>query len=200
MSALNSRDLNRCVARLPDAVVTAMTEAPGRVFVAGGFVRCAVTGEEIADVDLFVPTSEEAAVLAAKLGGPMALTDNATTLLGFNPPIQIIRRWAYATAEDLIAAFDFTIAAAAVWNDGTGWRSVCHADYYADVAARRLVYLRLADNTTGGSLNRAFKFARRGYHIPAESLGDLVADVAAPGSAEVRQRVSNRLAEARVSA
>ena len=90
-------------------------------------------------------------------------------------------------------SFDFTIARAAIWWASTGtlvdnvaktetpqgvWRSTCDERFYPDLAARRLVYcspVRIEE--AGGSLLRVLKFYQRGYNIPMDSLGAVLARI-----------------------
>jgi hypothetical protein len=85
-----------------------------------------------------------------------------------------VGRWPLDTAEKIIAHFDFTICAAAVWWDDLNriWKSQVHQDFYADLDRQRLVYT--GSEEPGGSLLRAFKYSRRGYHIFADSIAEIV--------------------------
>ena len=177
---LSSHDLMWCAQRLPKKLVTLMKANPSDVFIAGGFVRSCVTNEKINDIDLFVPSKEVADRLALVLVDnderKIHRSLNALTIRRMGPALQFIHRWTYAQPADCIASFDFTIASAAIWWTGTNWTSVCHADFYADLAARRLVYLSpLRNEDAGGSMLRVLKFYQRGYRIPLDSLGAVLA-------------------------
>ena len=103
-------------------------------------------------------------------------TENAFTAKGTHPMVQAIHRWTFSTPEDAIQSFDFTIAKAAIWHDGLSWRSICHPDYYADLAAKRLVYTSpVREESPGGSLLRVLKFYQKGYRIPLVSLAAVIA-------------------------
>jgi hypothetical protein len=92
------------------------------------------------------------------------------------PPVQIIHRWTYERPEDLIESFDFTVAKSVVWFDGKEWKSLTHDDFYADLAAKRLVYTKPQRNEdAGGSLLRVLKFYQKGYRIPLDSMAAVVA-------------------------
>lgn len=180
MTTLHPRDLDWCVRRAPQRVREAMQANPGRLFLAGGFIRSCIANEKVNDVDLFVPSHNDAERLALDLAGGdearLYRTENALSVRGLGPMVQVIHRWTFDRPEDAIASFDFTIASAALWHDGAQWCSTCHPDYYADLAARRLVYLSPArEGEPGGSLLRVLKFYQRGYRIPLDSLGAVLA-------------------------
>lgn len=176
---LNHHDLLWCVRRLPKSVVALCKKNPGAVFIAGGYIRSCIANEPVNDIDVFAPSVEAANRYACDIAGPdgkIHRTDNALTIVGMRAPVQIIHRWTFATPQDCVASFDFTIASAAFWWNGTAWDSVCAEFYYADLAAKRLVYLRPARNEdAGGSILRVLKFYQRGYRIPLDSLGAVIA-------------------------
>lgn len=177
---LSPYDLQFVLLRLPKLVLESMQANPGKLFLAGGFIRSVITNEKINDVDLFATDAVTAGGLAMVLAeqDPKRIykTDNAFTIRGFNPSVQIIHRWAFATPTECTESFDFTIAKAAVWWDGDKWESTCHPEYYADLASKRLVYTQpLRNEEAGGSLLRVLKFYQRGYRIPLGSLGSVIA-------------------------
>ena len=56
------------------------------------------------------------------------------------------------------------------------WCSACDPRFYADLAAKRLVYRSPERNEdAGGSMLRVLKFYQRGYRIPLDSLGAVIA-------------------------
>lgn len=178
---LLKEDLDWCVRRLPKAVMVALKKNKNKVFVSGGFIRSCISNEEINDVDLFVNSKDEANKLANKLNVEpdrykIHETDNAFTVLGHLHTIQIIHKWTFDCPESCIDSFDFTIAKSAIWSDGENWRSICDKRYYIDLAAKRLHYTcpeRIEE--AGGSLLRVLKFYQRGYRIPLESMGKVIA-------------------------
>lgn len=183
-TTLAPHDLLWCVRRLPRPVVALCKAHPGSVFIAGGYVRSRVASEPVNDIDLFVRNADDARALALDLAGgdsPEAasrlhVTNNAITVKGTRPSVQLIHRWTFDTPADALASFDFTIACAALWWDGERWASACHRNYYADLAGRRLIYTSPSRNEdAGGSILRVLKFYQRGYRIPIDSLGAVVA-------------------------
>lgn len=205
MAELRDIDLNWIARRLPVPVVKAMQSRAGRCFLAGGFIRATIAGEEPKDIDLFVPTYNEAMELATQLFGADAMTggrgpgavlrsDFAYTGTVEGVTVQVIHRWTFASPADVLSHFDFTVARAAVWWDipkaSTGiddfsfvegeaeWAGECDDAFYPDLAAKRLVYTTPADPEPGGTMLRLLKFAARGYRMPLNSLGGLLGTLA----------------------
>lgn len=180
MPKLNNYDLLFAVRRMPNPLKDLMKKNPGKIVVAGGFIRSVITGEEVQDIDLFTNAPENAPIFANELvanGKNWSLykTDNAITIRGSRPTLQIIHRWTFPTPESILPSFDFTIAKAAIWFQD-GWKSLCDDNYYADLAAKRLVYTNpIRDEAAGGSMLRVLKFYQRGYRIPLDSLSDVIA-------------------------
>lgn len=193
LSVLNSNDLNWCLHRLPKRVKSLMQEYAGQLVMAGGFIRACIANEHINDVDLFPASKELAQVMALKLAGGdlkgIHETENAYTVSRHLPmSVQFIHRWIFYQPEDILPSFDFTIAQAAIWFEATAfdgqngkvidgrWKSLCSDQFYPDLAAKRLVYLQpIRNEDAGGSMLRVLKFYQRGYRIPIDSLGAVIA-------------------------
>lgn len=179
MAQLDKYDLNFSVNRLPKKLFEIMkrVEWYGKIFVGGGFIRGIIAGEKINDVDLFVQSKEDAALLSGLLAekpSDLVKTDNAYTIKG-RLPIQIIHRWVFEKPEDVSMSFDFTVCCAVVFFDGKVWGSFCCDRFYIDLSARRLVYRSPERNEdAGGSMLRVLKYYQRGYRIPLDSLGAVV--------------------------
>jgi hypothetical protein len=161
-----------------------MKEAGDDLVLAGGFIRSCVANEPVNDVDLFVKNPSKAEYFAWKLKpekGKLIKTDNAITITGLPFDVQIITRWVYECPEFIVPSFDFTVAQAALWFDsefdhGIGrWSSLISPRFYADLAAKRLIYTNPERNEdAGGSLLRVLKFYQRGYRIPLDSLSGAI--------------------------
>lgn len=193
-------DLQWCLRRAPKTLLAAMKKFGPDLIVAGGFIRACVTNEHINDIDCFCPSKDRAREIALYLVDSdekrVHETDNAFTLRGFRLPIQIIHRWTFATPEAAILSFDFTIARSAFWWRETAagytcvetgiavppageWESICEERFYADLAGKRLIYCApIRNEDAGGSLLRVLKFYQRGYRIPLDSLGEVIARLA----------------------
>lgn len=184
MQKLNAGDLNHVVRRLPKDVTNMLrTHA---VFLAGGFIRETVAGNEPKDIDVFGSGAETIKLIAKDFANARQarahLSGNAITVLcPPRMPVQFITRWTFSDAEPLVKSFDFTVCQAAIWfNKSTNqFASAIADDFYSDLAARRLVYTTpLRDEEAGGSMLRVLKFVKRGYSIQADSLGLVIARVA----------------------
>jgi hypothetical protein len=178
MTHLAWHDLQWCLRRAPVAVLKLLQAHPGEVFVGGGYIRAAVATEPMNDIDLFVPSKDKGEQFIKELAGehPYHTTDNAFTFFHAKMPVQIIHRWTFAAPEDMLKSFDFTIAMAGFWFDGSKWSSMCHERFYADLAAKRLIYTSPQRNEdAGGSMLRVLKFYQRGYRIPLDCLGAVMA-------------------------
>jgi len=198
---LNRHDLRWALRRIPSELKVALQTWAGRVFVGGGFLRAIVAGEKVSDIDVFAGSTNDAYTFAEllvklrlklteqpltdeqqeKIKSSIYETDNAFTLRCFHPAIQIIHRWTFPRGEEVANSFDFTICCAVLWfstlEDNEGhWTSYCHDSFYQDLAAKRLVYLSPERNEdAGGSMLRVLKYYQKGYRIPLDSLGAVMA-------------------------
>ena len=187
MNQLIHEDLSWCLQRLPESWRTLMQNRPNQLFLAGGFIRSVIANEKINDADFFCPNADIAAACALSLDerGKLRVirTDNAYTVCTHPVTAQFIHRWTFAKPEDAIASFDFTIAKAAVWwgtraeeNSPYEWQSCVDERFYPDMAGKRLVYVSpIRNEDAGGSLLRVLKFYQRGYRIPLDSMGAVIA-------------------------
>lgn len=180
MNHLNHEDVAWVLRLIPAAWRELMKERPNQLFLAGGAIRSAILREPINDVDFFTPTADAAEACARKLamaaGVKLHSTQYAHTVCTRPFPAQFIHRWTFQDPEAAVQSFDFTIARAAIWWDGQRWASTCDDRYYNDLAAKRLVYCAPdRDEEAGGSMLRVLKFYQRGYRIPLDSLGAVIA-------------------------
>lgn len=177
MIELQPHDLQWVLRILPRRVLELMKSEGPKVLVAGGFIRSSVVGERANDIDIFCPSQALAKQWAEKLSGDRKVmeTGNAYSVRKVSGHfVQFIHRWTYESPEVLLKSFDFTIACAAIWWDGD-WKSLADDRFYADLAAKRLVYLKPERNEdAGGSMLRVLKFYQRGFRIPLDSLGAVI--------------------------
>ena len=184
---LRQSDLNFVCSRIPQDVRRFMVEGRG-LMLAGGFIRSVIEGSVPKDLDFFGPSKEVLENAAIKLAhareAKLHYSENAITVITpTRTPVQFITRWMYANPEELVREFDFTICQAVVWwgpFPGTDiqprWRSICSDDFYADLAAKRLVYtFPQREEAAGGSMLRVRKFLQRGYNIQPASLAGVIA-------------------------
>lgn len=196
MIQLFYHDIQWALRRLPVEVAGLMMQKGPEIFCAGGYIRACVAQEVVSDIDLFVSSKEKAMEFAKILAGrdrKVYETENALTVKGFKLPVQFIHRWTYETPEHCLQSFDFTIAKAAFWRSKPSttvvgpdqklglvpqgsWESAVDDRFYADLAAKRLIYCSpKREEAAGGSLLRVLKFYQRGYRIPLDSLGAVMA-------------------------
>lgn len=177
-------DVAWAVRRLPKAIRDLLQKHGRKVFIAGGYVRAVIAREPVNDIDLFTSSKDYGEACAKALAAPegrkprrLLETDNAYTVFLKPWPVQFIHRWTFDEPADAIASFDFTVAQAAMWWDeeASSWRGCCAPRFYADLAAKRLVYTEPdRDEAPGGSMLRVLKFYQRGYRIPLDSLGAVI--------------------------
>lgn len=163
-----------------------LKKAGPTLFLAGGYIRARIAGEEVSDIDLWGSDVQElgrlAELLAAQRSVRCMSTPNAHTIITPDRyPVQFITRWVFSTPELCCESFDFTIASAAIWYDTTqsGWCSYCHEDFYRDLASKSLTYMSPVRNEdAGGSLMRLQKFMHKGYSISPGNLAKVIARLA----------------------
>lgn len=183
---LDRQDLSWIVRRLPKQVKELMKDPQwhNNLFLAGGYIRACIAGENVNDIDLFVSNEKDAELLSYKLvqnKKDIIKTENAYTVKLRPVPVQVIHRWVFNKPEDVAMSFDYTICSAVVSYDGTKWCSWCDERFYIDLAAKRLVYRKPVRNEdAGGSMLRVLKYYQRGYRIPLDSLGAVVARLVKP--------------------
>lgn len=184
-------DVLWCLRRLPKHLRDYMKDVkPGKVFLAGGFLRACIANETVSDIDLFTPDHDAASAgalsMAARMGRPgfpakIHESKYAFTVVSKPYPIQFIHKWVFEKPEDAILSFDYSIAQAAIWFDPAknAWASCASDRFYPDLAAKRLHYLspdRIEE--AGGSMLRLLKFYQKGYRVPLDSLGAIIARLA----------------------
>lgn len=179
---LLKEDLYWCVNRLPKDVVSLLRNKQKQLFVAGGFIRACIANEKPNDIDIFSPNKDVAELCARTLAGQkyqFLSTDNAFTVYGKGRlSVQFIHKWSFENPADVLPSFDFTIAKAVFWSEKKIWGSLCDDRFYPDIAAKRLTYCspkRIEE--VGGSMLRILKFYQRGYRIPLDSLGAVIARI-----------------------
>lgn len=194
MKTLSQSDLNFVLSRCPRDILKLLKSNPGRLFLAGGFIRATIAGEKVSDIDLFGTSADDLLRIAKDLTlerkGRYFKTDNAVTVL--SPPripVQFITRWVFDDAEKCIVSFDFTVCQSVIWaqkfDDSENpeksyykFHSMISDSFYADLAARRLVYtFPVREEEPGGSFMRVLKFVKRGYNVQAPSLAGVISRI-----------------------
>lgn len=196
-STLAWHDLQWCLRRAPRPLLELLKRHGSKVMVAGGYIRSCISNEHINDIDVFTSSEEQSKAMALELveGDEKRVkrTPNCYFVLGFRTHIQFIHRWTFTDPAACILSFDFTIARAAFWwekkmvpaptdenaaarRDDGAWQTAADPRFYQDLAAKRLIYcspVRIEE--AGGSMLRVLKFYQRGYRIPLDSMGKVVA-------------------------
>jgi hypothetical protein len=185
---LKPNDLSYIIRHIPKDIREMMIKNGGDegIKIGGGFIRSIVAGEKISDIDIFGSSKDQMKIISGELaylrGCAIHESDNAITLL--SPPrwpVQFITRWSFTSADQCMMSFDFTIAQAVIWYEPEQqegkihWRSLCHPDFYSDLAAHRLVYtFPIRDEDAGGSVMRVRKFLSKGYNIQPASFAGVI--------------------------
>lgn len=191
MQKLTEQDRFWITRRMPHDVWQLLLHNKHKLFLAGGFVRDCISNDKPSDIDIFAGSQDFARMVSTRMvstgtGLRMIETENAFTVLGGQLPVQFIHRWTFENPAQCVASFDFTIARAAVWigdeqdsADHAVLSTACDDRFYSDLAAKRLVYCSPVRNEdAGGSMLRVLKFYQRGYRIPLDSLGAVMARMA----------------------
>lgn len=180
MPQLVKQDIGWCLQRLPEKIRNLLRDNPGKLILAGGYIRSCIANEPVNDIDLFVPNKDMAFRIAKTIQEKIYVTDNAYTVrTDHMPTVQVIHRWLFETPEKIVDSFDFTIARATIWFADGKYHSLIDDRFYPDLAAKRLVYCSpTREEEAGGSLLRVLKFYQRGYRIPLNSLGAVIARLA----------------------
>lgn len=190
---LKADHVNYCISTLSKDVVTMMRNHP--IYLGGGYIRSRIVGEEPSDIDLFGRNKDEILFIADQFikyrehRGIKCLVFKTSNAVTIKSPerltVQFIHRWV-GEPNEMMRSFDFTVCQAMIWFDPeyvglnkkpisiTRWN--CHEDYYADLAAKTLVYTCPDRNEdAGGSMLRVIKFCRKGWKISPENLGLVMA-------------------------
>jgi hypothetical protein len=180
---LRKRDIDKVVAALPPSVRALLETRP--LFLAGGFVRDVIAGRKPSDIDLFGPRAElEEAFDHVTWGtaGEVKLAKNTQTWMVKELPVQFVIGFPAYQPETLLDRFNFTVNKAVIWFErhlwGSGeWRSQCSPDFYADLAARKLVPCKGLTNPAI-SLIKMAKHLGDGWTIDTKDLMLLAAQTA----------------------
>jgi len=177
---LGPMDVKWAVKRLPFIVRERIKASKGEIILAGGYIRSCIANEPVNDIDLITPSKESAKKwvdeIAKVVGKTVYETDNAYSVKVDGLLVQFVHRWVFDDPVKCIESFDFTIAKSAIWFRENFWRGICAHSFYADLAAKRLIYTSPVRNEdAGGSMLRVLKFYQRGYRIPLDSLGAVMA-------------------------
>jgi hypothetical protein len=185
---LFKEDVDKIVNKIPEKLKTYLKgnihSGVPKLYIAGGFIKSIILNENPYDIDVFgidYNTIKQASMELSIDGKTPIKTDNAFTLTNHEIPVQFITKYFFKDSLNLIDAFDYTICQAAIWYNlgfneigDNGFSSVCSDRFYADIAAKRLVYVKPDDNDVGGTILRLVKFLNRGYNISRSELSKIL--------------------------
>jgi len=212
MQTLTPQDLNFVLSRCPRDILKLLKQNPDKLFLAGGFIRSTISGEKVSDIDLFGTGKDDLLRIAKDLTlerkGRYFCTDNAITVL--SPPrfpVQFITRWLFTEPQRLVESFDFTVCQAVIWAETIAevdteegkerekkyrFYSLVSDTFYADLAARRLVYtFPKREEEVGGSFMRVIKMVKRGYNVQAPTLAGVMARIMSKVSLDKEMRLNS---------
>lgn len=135
-----------------------------RTWLAGGCIRCAVTGEEIQDYDVFGTSAEVLKEFIEKNLLEYRITHHTDFVQSYRKgkrKIQVITGRPYADIVSCLKEFDFTICQFAY--DGTD--IVTSADALCDSFKKKLVPYHVKKEFALDTMRRVQKFVQRGYTI-----------------------------------
>jgi hypothetical protein len=208
MARLSKHDLSRVISAVPENILELVKSH--NALIAGGFIRAIVSRETPSDLDIFFNDADVANAFITDLAGSekdrIFRTERAFSFSFKGLLVQAVHRWNFADSVDVLEHFDFTIACAALFwvplnpPDESQWSSRVHEDFYADLAAKRLIYTSPVDPEPGGSMLRLLKFTARGFRITIGSLSKLITELAIFGDPsikkdEFRKKIFSRLVE-----
>lgn len=191
--SLVDRDLEKVLSQIPDVILDLLKEE--NVFLAGGALLSAMKEIEINDFDLFGTSKDELQRVYRDMHNKhvsrLVETKNAATLvIKDTKPVQFITRWVFANAVDCMMSFDFTVCRIAIWYENGAFRSAVDSRFYDDLYTNRLTYTSPdRDEDSAGSLLRAFKYAKKGYNVPKETIMAVVARFVAGLDADQENRL-----------
>lgn len=155
------------------------------IIVAGGFIRAYFAGEKPSDLDLYFKDNTDLLKTKSELETfgwvEVFKTDRAVTVKKNENLIQLIS-YLYGEPEEIINLFDFTICCASmtitrheiqdVGEDDTRielhGHLILHDDFFENLSGRTLEFI--GTPLPLSSLQRAFKFVKRGYSICDENI------------------------------
>jgi len=175
---MNEIDANKLFDSLPMVVKTTLLKFQGKVFVGGGCLRDNILGEDIKDIDIFSTygIQEEVKEYLKSKAYSYFTSNNATSFyIKGESIIQLITKWTYQNAKEMIEDFDFTINQIGLYVLENKPYVVYLDEFLEDIKTKRLTYTRpIRNEHCAGSLLRMVKFLGRGYTIDKESLSALI--------------------------
>lgn len=166
---------------ISEDLITIMKKCAGNVYLAGGFMRAIIEERQPKDIDWFVSSLAQAVITRNELSNYLIsnmrkLDEECFACEISQSPVQIVWRYPFDNASELLDRFDFTVAKAAIWysNEKSQFVGICHNRYYRDIANKELVYERFGDVERILSIPRLMRYHEYGYSIGPESLAKVI--------------------------
>lgn len=177
---LDNTDIKKVIFSLPFKVRESIRRNPGKVVLAGGYIRSIVTREQPRDIDLFVNGEKDAKSICNSVKMSYKNKDKHLVVNLKGTEVQVVWRYPFTTPIDVPDQFDYTIVKAGIWfGEGdkktpAGFRSACHPRFYQDLARKVLVYESAREVEQASGFPRLLKYAAYGYDIEPKSLVSIV--------------------------
>lgn len=181
--SLEDEDIKRVVYMLPEEIISMMKRHPGKVIVAGGFIRALVAGEDIRDLDIFITSEKEAKSWANEVDLDYEVKDKHLSTgpnEEFTYEIQTVWRYEFKHPYEIPEQFDYTVVKAAIWFD-EGSKSklpnfigICHERFYRDIARKALVFCCERDTERVTSIPRLLRYTQYGYSMDTKSMAEVI--------------------------
>jgi hypothetical protein len=180
---LEEDDIKRVIYMLPEEVREMMKRHPGKVIVAGGFIRALVAGEDIKDLDIFVPSESEAKKWCDEVDIEYEMGDKYLSTEPneyFNYEIQTVWRYPFKEAYEIPEQFDYTVVKCAIWfdpgdkNKSATFVGICHERFYRDLARKALVFCCERNAEKIMSIPRLLRYTQYGYSMDPKSMAEVI--------------------------
>lgn len=173
---MDPRDIVSVVNKIPSFLTKQMQRFPVSVYLSGGFIRNAITGEQTHDIDIFLASDSIRSAIMLEMNQIVWLRGkNSFSSVNIRPIVQLYFREYFPKPESILLNADFTICACAVWWTGERWTGIVCERFYSDLAAKRLVFINEKEQEELGGLLRAHKLMARGYNLPVDELAKFLA-------------------------
>jgi len=196
---------------VPETILLLLQAFPETLVLAGGSLGDRLADRLPRDYDFFISENSPLRAEVEKFFSEQLQTSKvtysqrATTFAGIRGglPIQLVHLMTFASPEDLLPHFDFTVSMAALWwpKTGNAWKLLVHQTWERDVLTKALTYTPFSwpappspdeiksglllggnldpaytRNRLAGSLLRVLRFTARGYTITPLEYGKVVFD------------------------
>lgn len=185
--------VERAVAAIPQDVLSMLQDFGPRAVIGGGFIR--TMGSQVIhwegraekapkDLDIFMLSADLHRFVHDLHGrrysdAPYYGLDMRGESVSFHArtagevPVQIIGMFSFNDPLEVMGKFDFSVARAVLWWDGSAWASAADPRWEGDIR-RRCAWYRHAPNPVG-TLHRIPRYASLGYHLNPRCIARIAA-------------------------